>query len=307
MILRCLLASVLAAGLLGVPLRTALSQEPGKPIPEQKMDQAAHDMLPDAIKQAGAIKLATDAHYPTCESFASDGKTMVGFEPDLWNAMGQALGVKIAAVSIDFDGLIPGISSGRYDTAIECIDDQENREKQVTFVDYSLGAGDAIYYVAGHPGIKQGDILSLCGLRTAAQTGTNMIDSLTLLSQHCTKHGKPAIAISAIPQASAVILGVIAGRLDFTLTDATAFDELQKASTKPLESYPNPLGARTYMGFIVKRDDEPLAKALLAALKDVHASGTYDLIWDKWRIAHAKLATPGINLAASQPLAAVEP
>lgn len=304
MILRSVLVTAFCTGLACQPLHAAWSQITDKPLP---MQQAAHDLLPDRIKQSGVIKLATDAHYPTCESFAADGKTMVGFEPDLWNAMAQVLGVKIDAVSIDFDGLIPGIASGRYDTAIECIDDRADREKQVTFVDYSLSTGDAIYYVAGSPTIKKGDVLSLCGLKTAAQTGTDMVDSLEALSQHCEKNGKPKISVAAIPQASAVILGVIAGRLDFTLTDAVAFDDLQKASTKLLESFPNPLGPKNYMGFIVKPSDAQLGDALLVALKAVDASGTYDVIWDKWRIGHAKLAEPGINLATKKPLTTVEP
>ena len=49
---------------------------------------------------------------------------------------GQPLGVKINAVNTAFDGLIPGVQSGRYPTAMECISDSLDREKQVTFVDF---------------------------------------------------------------------------------------------------------------------------------------------------------------------------
>jgi polar amino acid transport system substrate-binding protein len=306
MTLRPLLASFLCAGLLGAPLCAALAQEAGKPLPVLPENQAAHDLLPDAIKRTGVIKLATDAHYPTCESFAADGTTMVGFEPDLWNEMAQVLGVKVVPSSIDFDGLIPGIASGRYDDAIECITDRADREAQVTFVDYSHGTGSALYYLKSNPKVKEGDLLSLCGLSTAAQVGNDLTNALEMVSAYCEKRGKPKVKIAEVPQASAVIVGIYAGRYDFTISDAVAFDELRKGSPKPLGTFPFTLRPKTYMGFIVKKDDTALADALLAALKIVVAQGVYDQIWDRWEIPQAKLEDPGINLATKRPLPPAE-
>lgn len=292
--------ALLAAMILVVPFASPAQAQLAK-------SSAAYDLLPAAIKASGVIKVATDAHYPTCESFAEDGKTMVGFEPDLWNAIGTVLGVKMDATSIDFSGLIPGISGGRYDMAIECITDRADREKQVTFIDFTYGTGSAIYYVKGNPKITDGDELSLCGLNTAAQVGNALTTAVDLLSDYCVKHGKPKVAMAEVPQAAAVMLGVYAGRYDFAISDAIAFDQLQKVSPKPLASFPFTLRPKTYDGMIVKTDNTQLAQALLAALKVVVQSGVYDKIWDKWRIAHAKLEDPGINLATERPLPTTVP
>jgi len=306
MIFRHLLAAVMGVGLLSAPLCTAFAQDTGSPLPVLPKDQAAYELLPDTVKHGGVIKLATDAHYPTCESFAADGKTMVGFEPDLWNAMAQVLGVRIAPVSIDFDGLIPGIAGGRYDTAIECIDDSAEREKEVTFVDYSYGTGSAVYYLQTNSRIKGGDTLSLCGLSTASQVGNDVIAALHDVSAFCEKHGKPKLKIAEVPQEAAVIIGMYAGRYDFALSDAVAFEELKKNSPKPLETFPYTLRPKTYMGFVLKKDDTALADALTASLKVVVAKGVYDKIWDRWEIPQAKLEDPGINLATRRPVSAPE-
>ena len=279
----------------------SFAAEPAAAIPTLPKSPSIHDMLPPEIKSAGKITLATDAHYPTCEFFAEDGKTMLGFEPDLWNAIAQVLGVDIDASSIEFAGLIPGISGGRYDMAMECLTDRPEREKQVTFIDFSYSTGSAVYYLADNAGITKGDLLSLCGKKTAVQVGNVIATAVGLLSDYCEKHGKPRVDMGEVPQAATVVLGVYAGRYDFVLTDAVAFDELQKNSPKPLATFFFPLRPKAYIGMIVKPDRPELANALLAALQEVIKAGVYDQIWDKWKISHAKLMDPGINLATARP------
>ncbi len=297
MLPRFILAALIAVS---ASLPAHLAQAQDAPLPMLDKVPAVHDMLPASIQASGTLKLATDAHYPTCESYAEDGKTMVGFEPDLWNAIAQVLGVTIAPTSIDFAGLIPGISSGRYDVAIECISDRADREAQVTFIDFSYSVGSAVYYLKDNSKITNGDMLSLCGLTTAAQSGNNLTAAIDLLSDDCIKNGKPKVVMAEVPQAAAVLLGVYAGRYDFALSDAVAWKELQKVSPKPLAEFPFTLRPKAYIGMIVKRDSG-LAEPLLAALKVVVAKGVYDQIWDKWEIAHAKLNDPGINLMTARP------
>ncbi|KAJ0339593.1 hypothetical protein COL154_014212, partial [Colletotrichum chrysophilum] len=249
-------------------------------LPTLPMSKAIHDMLPADIKAAGKITLATDAHYPTCESFAADGKTMVGFEPDLWNAMAQVLGVRIVPSSIEFASVIPGISGGRYDTAMACISDRPAREKQVTFIDYSYSTGSAVYYMKANKGIVHGDLLSLCGKKTAVQMGNVIAAAVERLNDYCVAHGKPKTVMGQVPQASAVVLGVFAGRYDFALSDAVAYDELQKTAPHPLGTFYFPLRPKAYIGMIVKPDRKDHAHALLAALKAADKAGVYDKIWD---------------------------
>ena len=298
MLARLFLSSALA--LIAASVVPARAQEAA--LPKLAMVQAVHDLLPAEIRASGTLKLATDAHYPTCESYAEDGKTMVGFEPDLWKAIAQVLGVSVTASSIDFAGLIPGISGGRYDLALECINDRPDREVQVTFIDYSYSVGSAVYYLKDHGSIVSGDLLSLCGLRTGAQAGNAITAAVDSLSEYCIKHDKPKVTLSEVPQASAVLLGVYAGRLDFALSDAVAWKELQKNSPRPLAEFPFTLRPKAYIGIIVKRDNTALAEALLAALQVVVKEGVYDQIWDKWEIGHAKLTIPGINLTTTRPI-----
>jgi polar amino acid transport system substrate-binding protein len=263
-------------------------------------DSKLNAMLPDDIRKAGVLTIATDAHYPPCESFADDNKTMVGYEPDMWNAIGTKLGIKIHAVSTDFDGLIPGVQSGRYPMAMECISDSAAREKQVTFIDNSYGTS-AIYALASNTTVSN-DALSLCGLKSAAQTGTDFNDVLSAITARCKKNGKAGLTVYNYPSADAVLLALYSGRVDFVMSDAAAAADIQKHAPKPIKIYSNDLIPKLYTGMVVRPDQKQLADATLAGLKAIQADGTYDKIMEKWDLKLLELPDTGINLATSKPL-----
>jgi polar amino acid transport system substrate-binding protein len=260
-------------------------------------DRALHDMLPQDIKAAGVIKLGTDAHYPPCESFADDNVTMVGWEPDLWEALGKKLGVKFQPTSIDFDGLIPGVQSGRFDVAMECISDTIEREKQVMFMDLSIST-NGIYALASSP--ITNDPLSLCGLKSGTQSGTTFGVSVDdVLSPLCVKNGKRAITKTEFPTEDATLLALFSGRVDFLVNDASSAAELKKNSPKPIKLFTPDVLPKKLDGFALKKGSQQLAEALLAGTKALIADGTYDKIMDKWDLDAVKLETPGINLTSA--------
>lgn len=297
-----------AAAILGA---TVLATLPGAAaaadaIPTQTMDPKLRAMLPADIRDSGILKMVTDAHYPPCESFTDDGKTMVGFDPDIWNALGELYGVKVVPSSIDFSGLIPGVQAGRYHVAMECISDSVEREQQVKFVDVMYGTS-AVYTMADNATITE-DPLSLCGLKTGAQAGFDFLDVFTkILVPHCEKAGKKAFSVAQYPAAADVLSALYSGRIDFALSDAAAVDDIQKNAPKPIKSLSNPLLPKLYVGMVVAKDNDALASALLAGMQVLQSNGTYDKIMDKWKVPLLKLAKPGVNLSTSAPLEEPKP
>ncbi len=296
MSMKTLLLSAITACSLGAFSLYAPAAE--KPL---AMDAALHAQLPEKIRSSKTLNLVTDAHYPPCESFAEDNKTMVGFEPDLWNALGEVLGVSVKPVSIDFAGLIPGVKSGRYDVAMECISDSLEREKQVTFVNYAYATSE-VYTLASETTIKP-DPLTLCGLKVGVQTGTDFEHAINeIYSPNCTKNGKPAIQSVTLPSADAVLLGLYSGRVDFVLNDAASVDDIKKKAPKPIRTVSMPLMPKYYLGIVVAHENKQLAEVLLKALNVLVANGAYDKVMEKWDLGPMKLEKPGINLTSTNPL-----
>lgn len=280
-------------------LDQAAAQKASVQIKQLQPDPKLNAMLPESIRKAGVIKLATDAHYPPCESFAEDNKTMVGWEPDYWTALAQLLGVKVEAESIAFAGLIPGVASGRYDIAMECIADNAERQKQVMFVDI-IYARTAAFTTEENKVITD-DPLSFCGLKVGTQQGTNFVQAIeTVLSPNCEKNGKPKIENSIFPSVDATLLALYAGRVDFVMNNAMAVTELKKKAPKPIRIVEVPLIPRRWIGIVINKDNKQLADALLAGAKAIKASGVYDQIIEKWELEQLRLDEPGINLAPAQ-------
>ncbi|MBA4800049.1 MAG: ABC transporter substrate-binding protein [Rhizobiales bacterium] len=258
--------------------------------------QSAADLLPKKYKDASAIKLVTDAKYVPYQ-FMDDSGKMVGFEVDLWNAIGKKLGVKIDVTSVAFDSMIPGVQSGRWDISMEGITDNLERQKVVSFVDYGYTTTSA--YVLADKGAGYTDHLSLCGLKGAAQSGTEWVGMITTeIGAACKKAGKAEPTVQEYGTQDATLLSIYSGRADFVLTSAASAQEIQKAAPRPVKIVPTPILPRKPSGIAFRKDEADLGQALLAALKEIKADGSYDKAYADWGVTSMKMDHEfGINLA----------
>src|SRR5262249_16717068 len=100
-----------------------------------KVDTAARNLLPPETRKSNVVKEGgpTDlAPYPSV-----NGKNLVGVEADFMTALGRTLGVKFEVTNTKFAAMVPGLQSRRIDVAMADFSDTPERQKQVTFVDYT--------------------------------------------------------------------------------------------------------------------------------------------------------------------------
>ncbi len=257
--------------------------------------QAAADLLPAKYREAGVIKLVTDAKYPPFQ-YIDDTGNMVGFEVDLWDAIAERLGVDLEVTSVAFDSLIPGVQSGRWDIAMEGITDNAERQQVVSFVDYGYTTSSA--YVLEEKGGSVNGHLDLCGLNGAAQSGTEWAGFITAeLARACTEAGKAAPTLSEFGTSDATLLSLYSARTNFVLTSAASAQEIMKAAPRPVKVVPMPILPRKPSGIAFRKDETDLGEALLAGLKEVRADGTYEKIYAEWNVQPMMIDhEPGINL-----------
>src|SRR5215211_2776654 len=75
------------------------------------VDEALAAKVPDAVKSDGKVLIGTDASYAPNEFLDTDGKTVVGWDVELFNAVAAKLGLKTEYVSAVFADVIPGVQS----------------------------------------------------------------------------------------------------------------------------------------------------------------------------------------------------
>jgi polar amino acid transport system substrate-binding protein len=297
---RCLTAGLLAALSLtlaasGCGTGTRAEERSG---PSAAYNRALHDALPANVRRSGVLRVATDASYAPASAFAADGRTIVGFEPDLGAALGRVLGVRVRFSNTDFSKVLPDVAAHRTDLVMSAVTDTPQRERTVDFVNY-FSAGTAIVVQRGNPtGIT--DLVGLCGHAVAVERGTIQVDLLARSQKHCA--GQP-IAVKTYDTNADALLQLRTGRASAVLNDyppaASLSNDPQTRSHYQLASTAQ-YEPGTY-GIAVAKDDPRLRNAIKAALDRLMQSGDYGEVLHRWNVTDGALTAASINAGATAP------
>lgn len=296
-----LVASTIALAGCSAPDDTASPSESGStsggPSPSASIgtvpkDAAAAAELPASVKSSGVVKVASGVSFPPMEYFASDNKTVLGFDADLGAALGQALGVEFKFTNVDFDGIIGGLAAGRYDVGITAMTDKKARQEKVDFVDY-LKSGASIMVVKGNPRKITGQE-SLCGLKVGSEKGATGDLTSDAISKKCVAEGKKPVDKQVFPTQANAVQALEAGRVDAVIAlDVTlAYNVSQsngefELAGKPFDTVP--------MGIAVAKGNTAMLKSTQSALKAVQKSGVYSQILAKYGLTDNALDDAPIN------------
>ena len=256
------------------------------------VDQALAAKVPDAIKSDGTIKVGTDSTYAPSEFLDADGKTVVGFDIDLFNAVAAKLGLKAEYQSAKFGDIIPGIESGKYEIGVSSFTVNDERKQQVNMVSY-FNAGTQWATKKGNPSGVQPD--AACGKKVAVQTNTVQdTEDLAKRLKDCQAAGKPAITVDRYQDQGQATAAVVTGKDDAMLADSPVVAYAVKQSGGQLEALGDIYEAAPY-GYVVKKDQTDFAQALADSLKALVSDGSYKQVLDKWGVAAGAIDNPAVN------------
>lgn len=256
---------------------------------------ALTSLLPDRIAQAKTLTVGLlSSGSSNMESTSESGK-IVGFDPDLIQAIGKTLGIKVDIQPAEFDSLIAGIQSGRYDVTLAEMADTKARQQSVSFVDY-LTVGLGLIVKKGNPAHVRG-INDLCGRTVAVLTGGYPADvAVPALSAECKKAGKPAVHPSTYSALTQTVLAVQSGRADcFYNSQSTVAYILRTTPDQFEQAGTSQTLARAGIAFA--KNDPQLGKAVQAALQALIKSGEYAAIAKHWGLSNVTIPTATINNA----------
>lgn len=255
------------------------------------VDSAAAAKLPDNIKSAGVIKVATDASYPPNEFFGPDNKTIVGMDIDLGKALGDKLGVKFEFSNLGFDAILPALGN-RFDISMSSFTDNKEREKNFDMVDY-FSAGTSFFGPTDSK-LNPSGPADLCGQTVAVEKGTTQLDDVTAQKKKCD------LKILAFPDQNQANLAVSSGRADVSMSDSPVAAYIAQKSGGKLKLIGSAYATAPY-GIPVPQDPAyaGLADALSMALQDLSDDGTYLKILKKWGVEDGAVTSFGLNGAVS--------
>lgn len=268
------------------------TQATSEPPTDATFDQALHDRLPSDVRDAGVITVATDASYAPASHFAPDGRTIVGFEPDLGAAIGVVLGVRVEFVNTGFGEILDDVEGHRVDAAISAVTDTAEREEQVDFVNY-FSAGTSVVVQRGNPaGIA--DLGDLCGEVVAVEDGTVQVDLLERSQSRC---DDDPIQVQTHDTNDDALVELRTGRATAVLND---YPPAVYLATSERTSADYQLASDTQYepglyGVAVAKDRVQLRDALHAALERLVASGVYQQVLETWDVAEGGVDHVTVN------------
>lgn len=229
------------------------------------------DAGPAGLHTPGTLNVCVALSYEPLEYYENGTSgEVIGWDVDSARALGALWGVDTKVNVMNFDGLIPGLQSGKCDLVWSGMYVNEDRV-QVTDAVPVLQTGTQV--------ILRKDIASgvtklddLCGLSLAAQTATEDEAHVKAVSEDCVSAGKPEIKITGYPGSVDAIPGVQSGKLD-GLVDTTVLAATIGAKNDDLVPIPNLFPADYWFGAFTDKGSK-LSPEVESGIHELIENGT---------------------------------
>jgi polar amino acid transport system substrate-binding protein len=249
--------------------------------------------LPEAIRQAGALRLTVNSTYAPMEYRDPATNQLVGLDIDLAGEIAKRLGVKIVFSETPFAELIPSLQTQRADFIISGISDRSSRRETADFVDY-LATGPQ-FFVLSEAAAKTAT--DLCGKKVGTTRSTSFPAEIEKWSkQHCEAGGKPAVQYVPGENSIDVRNQLKQGRIDAAVQGSETLPYAQQQESGKYRVVGEPLTGG-YQGIMFRKDDAQLREAVTQQLAAMIADGSYKTILDKYGLGANAVAQPMLNAA----------
>ncbi|GAA4596725.1 polar amino acid transport system substrate-binding protein [Actinoplanes octamycinicus] len=255
-------------------------------------DETLRAQLPQSVRDRGFIRLVTDASYAPMEYFAADGRTIIGFEPDVAAALGAVLGIRLEMVVGDFASALDEVNKGTYDGVFSSMTDSAEREKKADFVNY-FSTGTSVLVQRGNPAHIR-NLSDLCGKPVAVEAGTFQEDMLARRQKSC---GAEPIVVTALKTNADALVHLRTGRAVAVLNDFPPASYLvNDARTSMYYQLASDMQYETGLfGIAVAKSNPQLRDALQGALARLIATGTYGELLKRWGLSSGAVTEATVN------------
>lgn len=254
--------------------------------------QAQAQTLPARIAEAKLIRVAVNGTYPPMESVDPATNKLVGFDIDLGEAIAKHLGVKLEWQDGAFAQLIPAVQTGRADMILSGISDLPARRETLDFIDY-LNSGAQFYTLDANAAIKSP--LDLCGKSVGTVRSTSFPANIEAWSaENCVKAGKPPITVAGVDRMPLVAVELQQGRIDAAVRGSETLPTIMAQEPNTYRIVTPPF-TTVFQGIAFAKGDTQLRDAVLGALKQVMADGTYATLIAKWNLQASAAKAITIN------------
>lgn len=222
-----------------------------------------------AIQARATLRVAMSGQYPPFNYFDAQNH-LVGFDVDIARETAKRIGLPVKLITLRWDGILAGLTAGRYDLIIGSMAITPERAKAVDFSDP--------YYVSGAQVFaRPGSRTAMAGNLDGAVVGVNLGTTY-----EATVRKKQAVAaVRTYGGMAEMLLDLGNKRIDALVTDRLVGLNAGKSQASPVVPVGNLLYTET-IGIAMAKDQPDLRRAVNDALAGMRRDGTYGRLSRTW-------------------------
>jgi octopine/nopaline transport system substrate-binding protein len=262
-------------------------------------------VLPFLAGVAGAegvparITIATEGAYPPWNFTNADG-TLAGYEIELIEELCARMKVECKVVSQEWNGIIPGLTAGKYDAIIASMGVTDERKAVVAFSAPYARAPNG-FLTTGENALKDlpqaGMSFSLADAPADAEAALTALKAQLAGKVIGVQTGSTAASFAAeyfagldvreYPSFEQLGLELTAGRLDVAIANVTAFKAVIDANAPGALVLTGPAFSGGVLGLgttnvALRQGEDDLRAAFDTAIAEINADGTNAALTEKW-------------------------
>ena len=221
---------------------------------------SSQDLL-DQIRAKGTIVIATEGTWSPW-TFHDEKGNLTGYDIELGRLIAKHLGVKPQFVEGKWDGLLAGISSGRYDIMINGVDITPEREKAFSFTEpYAYNKTVVVTRTSDTAIQSMQDLKGKVTANTISSTYAEVAE----------RYGAKVTGVDDLNQTFELLLS---GRIDATLNAEVVFYDYKRVHPTAEVKIAAVTDEITSVGIPLKKEGtEKLRQEINKALAELHQSG----------------------------------
>jgi polar amino acid transport system substrate-binding protein len=215
----------------------------------------------------GVLSIGMEIGYPPFEYLDTDGKTPVGFDVQMAQALAAKLGLGLNLIDTAWDGIFAGVDTGKYDCIISAATITEERLQRHNFTKPYIGNAQAMVLLKGST-LTARTPEETSGLGVAYQAETTSDIFMAKLAEQ---------GVTFKPYEYDKVLNCFdelrLGRVDAIVCDSLVAVDYITVDNSPFEMVWQGPADETF-GICLKKGNDALTQALDKALDELFADGT---------------------------------
>ncbi|MCB4796981.1 transporter substrate-binding domain-containing protein [Pseudomonas sp. NP21570] len=236
----------------------------------------SHAATIDEVKSRGYLLVATEDNYRPFE-FMEEGKP-TGYDNELLKLVEKSAGVEIRQQVLPWAGILPGVTTGKYDMALSAV--LVTAARKDTF-DFTSPTAQTSTYFATKKGSSIVNPEDLIGKTVGSETGSAMLADLKDFDAKLKAKGKGLKEIVEYHGYPEAYQDLANGRLDAVAnTDLSLISLVQERGD--IFAMGQPIGEPTYLAWAVAKGNTGVLKMVDAALLELRENGEMYRLQHKW-------------------------